>query len=177
MGTILVGLGVASAYSQIAGGRAEKQEADLNASVAISESKYNAAVLNEQAGMIEDQKKLQGAQDTRAIRFVMGQTVAATAGKGIEMSGSPMAVMIDTRTQMEMDMLIGQYNLDVQKYGVTSQAESVIRRGETTAAGYRRAGKTARTAGYVGGLTTLFKTAATAASYGSFDIAKKGKGA
>ena len=175
MTTLLVGMGVATAASQIMGGIGAKKEADYNASVAMSEAKYNASVLHQQAGMIEEQKKLQGAQDDRAIRFITGRTVSATAGKGIELSGSPMAILVDTITQMETDKLIGQYNLDVQKYGVTSQAESVIRRGETTAAQYRRSGKTARAAGYMGGLTTLFQTAA----YSSFDVgktAKKGSG-
>ena len=176
MTTLLVGMGVAQAATQVMDGMAAKTEADYNASIALSESRYNAAILHQKAGMIEDQKKLQAAQDNRAIRMVMGRTTAVTAAKGIQLSGSPMAIMIDTRTQLEMDKLIGQYNLDVQKYGVISQAESVTRAGQTRAASYRRAGKTARTAGYVGALSTLYQTAA----YTSFDTgktAKKGKGA
>lgn len=176
MTSLLVGMGVATATTQVIGGMAAKDEADYNASIALSESKYNASVLHQQAGMIEDQKKLQAAQANRAIRMIMGRTTAVTAAKGIEISGSPMAIMIDTRTQLEMDKLIGQYNLDVQKYGVISQAEQVLRVGETRAASYRRAGVTARTAGYTGALSTLYQTAA----YTSFDTGKsatKGKGA
>ncbi len=95
------------------------------------EAKYNASVLYQQAGMIDEQKKLQAYQDDRAIRKVMGQTVAATASKGLQMSGSPIAIMIDTRTQLEMDKAIGQYNLEVQKYGVIASAEAEKRRGKT----------------------------------------------
>ena len=168
MTAIMVGMGVVSAAQQMIGGNAAKSEADYNASVALSESKYNASVLKQQAGMIQDQKELQLAQDKRAIRFVMGKTVSVTSSKGIEMSGSPMAIMIDTRTQLEMDSAIGQYNLEVQKFGVLSQAESTLRKGETVASQYRRSGVTARTAGYVGGLTTLFQTGAYA-KYSSFD--------
>lgn len=157
---LMIGMGVATAASQIMGGRAAKDEANYNASIALSESEYNASVLRKQAGMVDEQKKLLLAQDNRAIRMIMGETIAVTAGRGIELSGSPMAIMIDIGTQMEMDKMIGQYNLDVQKFGILSQAESVTRAGRTRAAQYRRAGKTAERAGYTGALTTLFKTGA-----------------
>jgi len=179
MTSVMVGLGAVSAVQQVMGGFAAGEEADYNAAQTLSESRYNASILEQQAGMIEDQKNLKLAQDKRVIRFTMGKTVSMTAGKGIELSGSPMAIMIDTQTQMEMDMAIGQYNLEVQKYGVLSQREATLRRGETIASQYRRAGDTARTAGVVGGLTTLFKTAAYA-SESSFDVgsmAKRGGGA
>jgi len=146
MTTAIVGMGVATAASQIAGGYAANKEA-----------KYNASIYHQQAGMIDEQKKLQAIQDDRAIRQVMGSTTAATASKGIQFSGSPIAIMIDTRTQLEMDKAIGQYNLDVQKYGVISQADAELRRG-----------RTARTAGIVGGLTTLMQTGLSAYAVKSF---------
>jgi hypothetical protein len=149
MTTAIVGMGVATAASQIAGGYAANKEA-----------KYNASIYHQQAGMIDEQKKLQAIQDDRAIRQVMGSTTAATASKGIQFSGSPIAIMIDTRTQLEMDKAIGQYNLDVQKYGVMSQADAELRRGRTT-----------RTAGIVGGLTTLMQTGLSYAAKG-FDTKK-----
>jgi len=136
MTATMFALAGAGAVNSIMGGQAANKEA-----------KYNASLLYEQAGMIENQKNLQTAQDERAIRFAMGRTVAATAKKGIEMSGSPMAIMIDTMTQMEMDKRITQYNYDMQKRGVIAQAEGV-----------RRQGKQAQRAGVLGGLTSLFQS-------------------
>jgi hypothetical protein len=110
--------------------------------------------------MIEKQKQLKAQQDDRIIRFTMGKTVAMTAAKGLELSGSPMAVMADTMTQLEMDKAISQYNFEMQKYGALSQAESTERRGATLSGQYRRSGDTAVMAGISGGLSTLFQTGA-----------------
>ena len=154
------------------GGFAEGNQADANAEAVLSESKYNAAILDQQAGMIEEQKNLRIGQDKRAIRFIQGQTVAMTAHKGIEMSGSPLAILIDTSTQMQMDLAINAYNYDMEKYGVLSQKEATLRKGQTVAAQYRRSGDTARRTGIIGGLTTLFKTG-VAASTSSFPGAQK----
>lgn len=178
MTAMMVGLGALSAGTQIVGGLLTKQEAEANAEAISSEAKYNAQIYREQADMIEAQKQLQLQQDNRIIRFAMGKIVATSAAKGIEMSGSALAVLNDTLTQYEMDKAIGQYNLDVQKYGVLSQAEVTERKGYTLASQYRRSGDTAVMAGITGGLTTLFSTAAYA-SQRTFDTsggAKKGTG-
>lgn len=176
MTAVMVGLGAVSAAQQIAGGFAAKNEAEYNARAITSEAAYNAGVYREQAGMIEQQKQLKAQQDDRIIRFAMGKTVAMTAAKGLQLSGSPMAVLADTLTQFEMDKAIGQYNLEVQKYGVLSQAESTERRGATLSGQYRRSGDTAMMAGITGGLTTLFKTGAyvSARSFDTSGGAKTG---
>jgi len=169
MTSIMVGLGVASAVQQFSAGNAMQVEAEYNAQAVTKEAKYNAGVYAEQAIMIENQKNLQASQDNRAIRFATGKHIAMTTSKGIELSGSAMAILSDTITQLEMDKAIGQYNLEVQKYGVLSQADSTLRKGETMASQYRRGGATARTAGIVGGLTTLFNTAAYSGMSSGFD--------
>jgi len=179
MTSIMVGLGVASAVQQFSAGNAMQVEAEYNAQAVTKEAKYNAAIYQEQAGMIENQKNLKAAQDDRMIRFSIGQHTAITASKGIEMSGSAMAILSDTLTQLEMDKAITKYNYDVQKYAVGSAAESTLLKGETLAGQYRRGGATARTAGIVGGLTTLFNTAAYSGMKSGFDVsggAKTGKG-
>jgi len=160
MTATMVGLGALQAGTQIAGGFMQKREAEHNASAIRSEAEYNAGVYKQQAGMIENQKQLKKMQDERMIRFAMGQTVATAASKGLQMSGSALAVLNDTMTQLEMDKAITQYNYDVEKTAVLSQAESVTRRGNTLAARYLREGDTAVFAGIAGGLTTLMGTAA-----------------
>lgn len=151
-------IGVALAGATLASSIGEKKDAEYNAQEAIAESSYNASVLYQQAGMIDEKKKLQAYQDDRNIRFVMGQTVSSAAGRGIELSGSPMAVMIDTRTQLELDKSIAQYNYDVEKYSVLSEAESIKRSGSITAGQYERSGQRALTSGITGSLTQLYST-------------------
>ena len=153
-----------SAGAAIYSGYQEGAEADRNAEAVLSESNYNAGIYEQQAGMIEQQKNLKIAQDKRQIRFVQGETVAMTAHKGIELSGSPLAILVDSSTQMNMDMAINAYNYDMDKYAALSQADSIRRKGATTAGAYRRSGDTARMGGIVGGLTTMFSSGTSAAS-------------
>lgn len=165
MTAVMVGLGATSAVTQVVGGMQQKDEAEQNASAIRSESAYNAGVYRQQAGMVEQQKQLKAAQDARQIRFVEGQHTAVTAAKGLEMSGSAMAVLSDTLTQMEMDKAITGYNYDMDKYRLESQAVSTERRGMTLSSQYRSKGKNAMTAGIVGGMATFAGSMFQAAAY------------
>jgi hypothetical protein len=165
MGTLVTVLAGGMIGAGVGSGMAEKKEA-----------MYNAGILNQQAGMIEEQKKLQAMQDDRAIRSMMGKTVAATAGKGIELQGSPMAIMIDTRTQMEFDKAITQYNYDMQKFGVMAQAEAVKRKGNLA----MMYGVTSGVTSAAGTMVSAFgpsMAAQTPKKSISTDTAKFGKGA
>jgi len=162
MTAMMVGLGAVQAGTQIAGGFMAKREAEHNANAIQSEAEYNAGVYRQQAGMIEQQKQNKRIQDERMMRFAFGKTVATAAAKGLQLSGSPLAILVDTMTQLGFDKAITQYNYDVEKTAVLSQAESVSRRGASLAARYRREGDTAMFAGITGGLTTLMGTAAYA---------------
>ena len=164
MSSIMLAMGAASAASSIAGGISQNREAKANASAIEAESSYNAGVYRQQSGMVEQQKQLKAQQDARSIRFTAGKHTAITAAKGLEMSGSAMAILSDTLTQMEMDKAISSYNYDVQKYGLQTQAESTTRRGYTMASQYRSSGRNAMTAGIVSGVSTLAMSAMSAAS-------------
>ena len=157
MTALMVGLGAASAVSQITGGMQAKQEAETNAAAIRAESAYNAGVYEQQAGMIEQQKNLKLTQDQRLMRFAQGKHVAVTSAKGLQLSGSALAILNDSMTQMQMDTAITQYNYDVEKYAVKSQGESVRRKGATMSEQYMSSGRTAMTAGIVGGLTSLMQ--------------------
>lgn len=80
----------------------------------------------------------------------MGKTTANIAKSGITMSGSPMAVMLDTYTQMEIDKRVNQSNLDMQKYNVGIEKARTLSQAEA----YRRQGKTAVFAGYTNAFTS-----------------------
>ena len=164
MGTVMVGLGAINAGMSIMGGFQQKKEADRNASAIEGEAAYNAGVYRQQAGMVEQAKQLKQQQDARKIRFAAGKTTAVTAHKGIEMSGTPVAVMVDTLTQMEMDKAITAYNYDVEKYSLESSARATEYRGSTLADSYRRQGRNAMMGGIISGLTTFAGSALFAAS-------------
>ena len=155
---VIAGLGVAQAGASIIGGIQQNREAKRNASAIESESAYNAGVYRQQAGMVEQQKQLKMQQDARNIRFAAGKTTAMAAAKGLQMSGSPMAILVDTLTQMEMDKAISAYNYDVEKVSLESKAVSTERRGSTLSSQYLRKGKDAMFGGIVSGLTTLVGT-------------------
>lgn len=126
MSGALMAMSTAQAGMSIIGGYQQKKEAE-----------YNASVLRRQAGMIGEKQKLEAMRDDRAIRQAAGTTVARTAASGIEFSGSPMTIMIDTIQQMELDKEINQYNLQMQKGYVYGQAAQEKARGRRAVmAGY-----------------------------------------
>lgn len=134
----LIGLGVAQAGTQIAGGVA-----------ASSEAKYNAKIKEQQANMISAQADLEASQYDRQIARA-GSTLTARVGKsGLMMSGSPMAALIDMTTQMELDKAVGQYNYEYQKRFALSQADQ-----------YKRNARTAMFQGVSGAFTSLLQTGA-----------------
>jgi ribosomal protein L13E len=153
MGTVttaLVGLGVLQAGAQIYSGIAASREAK-------TQGEYNAQIYEQQAGMIEAQQGLEGYQYDRAIRKTRGTTIARTAKAGLLFSGSPVAVMVDTETQLLLDKAIGQYNLEVKKRYTQSGAAEYRRRGAIEA-------RTALLAGYTNAFTSLLQTASLASS-------------
>ena len=150
LGAMQVGTSIASGYAQ------------------SREAKYNAALLEQtlplydvQTGLVEKQKQLELYQANRQIGQVMGTTRAMTAGKGLTLSGSPMAIMLDIYTQMEIDKRIGQSNLELQKYGIQVEKGRV----SSQAAAYRRQAKTAIFSGYTNAFTAALQTGV---SYGIY---------
>lgn len=102
----------AMAGTQIFGGYAQSKE-----------DKYTASLYEAQAEAISEQKKIEAMQYQREARRVAGTTIANIGGSGLQFSGSPMKVFIDTLTQIQLDKMIGQYNLEVERRGALSTAE------------------------------------------------------
>lgn len=90
--------------------------------LASTEAKYNARLKEQEAGLISFAKGVAAYQADRTIGLAMGTITQRIAKSGIEFSGSPIASMLDTTTQMEYDKLVEQYNLDWQKKA--AEAES-----------------------------------------------------
>jgi len=120
-----------------------------------AQSEYNAAIYQQQANMVEEQKGIEAYQYDRAINRARSTAIARTGKAGLLLSGSPLAVMIDTETQMQLDKSIGQYNLEVRKRYALSGSRETLRRG-------RSGSRMALQAGYTNAFTTLLSTAATA---------------
>lgn len=116
-----MGLGMAQASATMAQGRAQSTEA-----------LYNAKVKEQQAGVITEAQRIEASQYDRQMGRVAGTTRANVGRAGFTMSGSPMAVLLDTQTQMEMDKAIGQYNLETQKQFAYSEAANYRDRARTS---------------------------------------------
>jgi hypothetical protein len=118
---------------------------------ALKESKYNASVLNQQAGFIDTQSKLESdiydiqknielTKYTRAKSKMVGTLTANTAKSGFDMGGSAVAVMLDNLTQMGIDESIVKFNYDMGKatnefnlkqkqIGLVGQADNMVLKG------------------------------------------------
>ncbi len=107
LGGALIAGGAVSAGAQIAGGRAQAKSATRM-------GEFNAQVYEQQAEMIKEKKKIQEYQFNRQAAFARGSIVSKTAGKGLLLSGSPLAILIDNETQMQFDKAVEDYNLDVE---------------------------------------------------------------
>lgn len=153
----LLTLAAVQVGTSIASGKAQKKEADYNASLL----EQSAGQFDIQSAFIDKQKGLELYQINRQISQVIGKTTANIAKSGITMSGSPMAVMLDTYTQMEIDKRVSQSNYDLEKYNVGIEKSRTL----SQAGAYRRQGKTAVFAGY----TNAFTSALTAGvNYGIY---------
>lgn len=142
-GGITLALKAVQAVSQIGQGRAQQAEAN-----------YNASLLNDKAGMIDMQKGIEATQYERLKSQMAGKQMAAMGAAGVGPSGSPMAVMIETQKQINIDKAIGQYNLEREKFYTKSEAEA-----------YKRQGKRAATSGYMNAFTTMLSGASEYAKY------------
>lgn len=147
-----------SAATQIGAGNAQ-------AKTIKKQSEYDASIYDQQAEMVKHKKEIQDYQFNREAARARGTIIAQTAGKGFQLSGSPLAILIDNETQMQFDKAIGDYNLDVEynyaKSGATNTRESGVAKS-----------RLARTQGYTNAFTTLLSTGVSA--YGmSNPLAKK----
>ena len=160
----VVGLGAISAISSIQQGKAEEKSLKR-------QGDYNAQVYEQQAEMVAQQAKLQEYQDNRNAAKVRGATVARTGKNGLEMGGSPLAVMVDNETQLELDKQVGQYNYSVQQTFLRNQATF-------TRYEYGQQAKLSKAKGYSNAFKTIMGTAAAVAGGGgSMKVASTGSGA
>lgn len=112
---ILATAAVASAGSSIMASRKQ-------AKAITQQAEYNAQVYEQQAEMIQQKKKINDYQFARNAGRLQSSIISKTAGKGLMLSGSPLAVLVDNESQMLFDKAITDYNFDVEKNYSTSGA-------------------------------------------------------
>jgi hypothetical protein len=156
---LLLAAGTTSAGMSVAGGMAQAKSSKNQAA-------YTAEVYEQQAEMIKEQKKIQNIQFLRQSAAARGSIVARTAGKGMLLSGSPLAILIDTESQMQFDKAIADYNLDINKNFAKSAANNARISGAADA-------RLARFTGFSNAFSTMLNTGA---SLGSLNL-KPGQGA
>lgn len=135
MGGAMFALSAVQALMQVQQGYAENAEA-----------KYNASLLENKAMLMDVQSNIEQGRYTRAKGQALSTSMSNVAGMGVMPSGSPMAVVLANQTQMGIDQIIAKFNADEEKRYTLAEADSL-----------RRAGKRARTAGYMGAFSTMLQ--------------------
>lgn len=121
LGAAVIGGGAFSSISSVNAGNTQAKSIQR-------QSEYNAQIYEQQAAMIQEKKKIQDYQFLRQAANARGTIISRTAGKGFNLGGSPLAILIDNETNMQFDKAIEDYNLDVERNyalsGATYQRET-----------------------------------------------------
>ena len=144
--------GAMSLASGIMGSSSAKKEAKRKAKAIRQMSDYNAKVKEMEARSVV---KTMGAETTRAYkskRRQMASQRAAYAKTGAVSSGTPMAVMLEQATEMEMDIQNQRRNRLLQEQNLKQQAKTGRYEGEMQAQTAIAEGKAAARASLLGGI-------------------------
>lgn len=144
-GALMLAGGAFQATNQIMGAQAQAKGIQRQA-------EYNAKVYDQQAQMIREKKKIADYQFARDAARARGKIVSQTAGKGLLLSGSPLAVLVDNETQMQFDKSIQDYNFKIDENFAMSSATN------TRAMGAYES-RAAKFSGYSNAFSTALSTA------------------
>lgn len=161
LATAVVASGAFSAMNSLKAGNQQ-------AKAFTDQADFNAGIYDMQGTMIQEKKKVQDYQYGRAIARMRSSVISKTAGKGLTLSGSPLAIMADNESQMLFDQAISDYNLSVQGNFATSAAAN------TRYAGAQNA-RLATTQGRTNAFSTVLNTATNFALLKGFGMPKAGK--
>lgn len=143
---------IGRARGQVIAGKAEAQA-----------QRYNAAISRQEAKIVEDKKILETKLLMKRKKDILSTQRALFSKSGVLLEGSPLEVIRDTESEIELDNLINRYNRDIEKSRFLSEARIEEREaGIAERIGRRRARRTI--------LTGISKFAATA-----FEPVKKTK--
>ena len=97
--------------------------------VSMAQSRYNAALLEGKIKWINFQKGLASAKWDRARGKFMSRSFATMASNGLMPSGSPMAVLLDSVTQINIDKAIEMSNIEQEKVYTQTAVEQQLLEG------------------------------------------------
>jgi len=104
---------------------------------------YNAAVNRQRAEMIQQAGQLEVDKLRREKRRFTEKQVAAYAKAGVRLTGSPLQVIADTATELEMDILIEDFNTRIGVINAQNSARlDELRGAQAMQSGYWSAGST-----------------------------------
>jgi hypothetical protein len=97
-------------------------------SLAASQAQASAAqaqadIYDTQAQMELERGRFEADRSTRQARRIVGQQVANYAASGIELAGSPAAVIDDTATEAALDIGAIRYGADARSGNLSARAE------------------------------------------------------
>jgi len=160
MGAAAAGLSIASTlfggYSKYKQGEANEsyynelaKESDKQAPEVLKAAKSNV-------GMIQESGSRQTQEVIGDVKGVMGsQKTALAAGNIALSSGTAEDIARDTFNKGLKDEAAIRYNADISAWKTTTEARNKALNLESQADAYRKAGKAAKDAGTMGGLSTL----------------------
>lgn len=171
----LVGGGM-QAYGQYQEGQAiggaEEYNAAASETNALLELK-NASVARQEIGIIRAKRKLSIGREKKAARKVLSTQEAMFAKAGVALTGSPLDVMQESLENLELDIMIGDINAEIEASRLQSEVEHrkiLAEQERITAEQHRVAGREAKRAGKLRAGATLLTSAA---SFGSKMYAPK----
>jgi len=104
---------------------------------------YNAAISQQKVELAKRAGDVRISQLKREQRRFASKQTAAYAAAGVRMTGSPLQVISDTAAEIELDILIEDYNTRLDILNAQSDAElNSIRSRISSQAGYINAGST-----------------------------------
>jgi hypothetical protein len=127
-----IGTGL-SIYGQLQQGRQQQQFHN-----------YNAAVNRQKAELTKQAGELSVARLRREKRRFGAKQQAAFAKAGVRLTGSPLQVLADSAAELELDIMIEDYNTRIAILSAQSSADLDVIRGQQ-----------ARTASFIGAGSTL----------------------
>lgn len=142
-GAAMLAMSAVQGISQIGQGYSQKAEAN-----------FNATLLEGKKNLINEQESIEGGQYARLRSQYLSKSIANTAKAGIMPSGSALAVMLDTQTQINIDQAISKFNFEEEKNYTQAQANQ-----------QRRAGRQAVYSGYSNAFSTMLKGTSNYAFY------------
>lgn len=168
-GPALFAISAAQAVSQISSGYAQNSEAKANATMVENTGRYNAAIFQGKANIIDIQSNIQQGQYTRAEGEYAAKSTAAVAKQGITPTGSAAAAMLNAQTQIGIDAAIAKFNSTNEKNYDIASASDATRTAGLQADAIRRGGQQAIKSGYSGALSSLLQGGV---NYGMYKLPK-----